>query len=72
MLCRYSFENDCIAAMSDLSNLRYHWGFDNATAPALFPTEIRAEISSQFHRSEILPFIRNVSKLFSNSSLRLF
>lgn len=34
---------------------------DNATVPDLFPAEIRAEISSQFHLSEIVPFIRNSS-----------
>lgn len=56
--------------MSDLSNLCRRLEFDNASVPDLFSAEIRAEISSQFHLSEILPFIRNVLKLFSNSSLR--
>lgn len=57
------------AATNDLSNL-CHQKLNNATVPHLFPAKIRAEISSQFHFNGILSFIRNILKLFSNSSLR--
>ena len=40
------------------------------TQHARFSAQIRVEISSLFHFNEILPFIRNILKLFSNSSLR--
>lgn len=52
MLYIYLFENDCIAAMSDLSNLCRRWELDNASVPDLFSAEIRAKISSQFHKQD--------------------